>query len=159
MEHLVLECRDTEEHDGQGSWGLDSNSPSRPSCSGCATCLGQGGQHSSTRLVRQSLFMALKVIKKGTYQPISPLLKEGVKKCKCSELWVGSVAQSCPTPCDPMECTGSSVHGILQAIIPEWVAMPSSRGSSCPKSQWVRHDLLLLLLLSHFSRVQLCATP
>ena len=31
------------------------------------------------RLVRQSLFMALKVIKKGTYQPISPLLKEGIK--------------------------------------------------------------------------------
>ena len=34
--------------------------------------------------------------------------------------------------CDPMDCspTGSSVHGILQARILEWVAMPSSRGSS-----------------------------
>ena len=41
-------------------------------------------------------------------------------------------AQSCPTLCDPMDCSlsGSSVHGILHAKILEWVAMPSSRGSS-----------------------------
>jgi len=39
---------------------------------------------------------------------------------------------SCLTLCDPMDCSppGSSVHGILQARILEWVAMPSSRGSS-----------------------------
>ena len=39
--------------------------------------------------------------------------------------------QSCPTLCDPMDCSppGSSVHGILQARILEHVAMPSSRGS------------------------------
>ena len=37
-----------------------------------------------------------------------------------------------PTLCDLMDCSppGSSVHGILQARILEWVAMPSSRGSS-----------------------------
>ena len=36
--------------------------------------------------------------------------------------------------CDPMNCSlpGSSVHGILQARIPEWIAMPSSWGSSWP---------------------------
>ena len=40
--------------------------------------------------------------------------------------------QSYPTLCDPMDCTppGSSVHGILQARILDWVAMPSPRGSS-----------------------------
>ena len=40
--------------------------------------------------------------------------------------------QSCLTLCDPMDCSppGSSVHRILQARILEWVAMPSSRGSS-----------------------------
>ena len=45
--------------------------------------------------------------------------------------------QSCLTLCDPVDCSppGSSVHGILQAIILEWVAMPSSRGSSCPRDQ------------------------
>ena len=36
------------------------------------------------------------------------------------------------TVCDPMDCSlpGSSVHGILQARILEWVAIPFSRGSS-----------------------------
>ena len=40
--------------------------------------------------------------------------------------------QSCPALCNPMDCSppGSSVHGILQARILEWVTMPSSRGSS-----------------------------
>ena len=38
------------------------------------------------------------------------------------------VTQSCPTLCDPMDCSppGSSLPGILQARIPEWVAMPFS---------------------------------
>ena len=45
--------------------------------------------------------------------------------------------QSCSILCDPMGCSlpGSSVHGILQARILEWVAMPSSRGSSPPWDQ------------------------
>ena len=45
--------------------------------------------------------------------------------------------QLCSTLCDPMDCSppGSSVHGILQARILEWVAMPSSRGSSQPRDQ------------------------
>ena len=40
--------------------------------------------------------------------------------------------QSCLTLCDPMDCSlpGSSVHGILQARILEWVAISLSRGSS-----------------------------
>ena len=39
--------------------------------------------------------------------------------------------------CDPMDCSlqESSVHGILQARLQEWVAMPSSRGSSRPRDQ------------------------
>ena len=45
--------------------------------------------------------------------------------------------QSCPTLCDPIDCSppGSSVRGILQARILEWVAMPSSRGSLRPRDQ------------------------
>ena len=47
------------------------------------------------------------------------------------------VAQSCPTLCDPMDCSppGSSVHGILQARILEWVAIPFSKGSSWPRDR------------------------
>ena len=41
-------------------------------------------------------------------------------------------AQLCLTLCDPKNCSppGSSVHGILQARILEWVAIAFSRGSS-----------------------------
>ena len=39
-------------------------------------------------------------------------------------------AQSCPTLCNPMDCT---VHGILQARTLKWVAFPFSRGSSQPR--------------------------
>ena len=42
------------------------------------------------------------------------------------------VAQSYPTLCDPMDYT---VHGILQARILEWVAVPFSRGSSQPRDR------------------------
>ena len=46
-------------------------------------------------------------------------------------------AQSCLTLCDPMDCSlpGSSVRGILQARILEWVAFPLSRGSFQPRDQ------------------------
>ena len=39
------------------------------------------------------------------------------------------VAQSCPTLCDPIDCgpPGSSVYGILQTGILEWVAIPFSK--------------------------------
>ena len=42
------------------------------------------------------------------------------------------VAQSCLTLCDPVDCSppGSSIHGILQARILEWVAISFCRGSS-----------------------------
>ena len=45
--------------------------------------------------------------------------------------------QSCPTLCDSMDRSppGSSVHGILQARILEWVAMPAFRRSSQPRDQ------------------------
>ena len=47
------------------------------------------------------------------------------------------VAKSCLTLCDPMDCgpPGSSVHGILQARILEWVAISFSRGSSQLRDQ------------------------
>ena len=44
-------------------------------------------------------------------------------------------AQLCPTLCDPMDSSlpGSSVHGIFQARVLEWVTISFSRGSSWPK--------------------------
>ena len=45
------------------------------------------------------------------------------------------VNQLCPTLCDSMDCSlpGSSIHGILQARILEWVAIPFSRGLPQPR--------------------------
>ena len=49
----------------------------------------------------------------------------------------GLAAQPCPTLCNPMDGSppGSSVEGILQARILEWVVIPFSRGSSRPRDQ------------------------
>ena len=82
------------------------------------------------------------------------------------------VAQSCPTLLDPMDCSlpGSSLHGIFQARVLEWVAISFSRGSSQPRdSTWIYpHCRQTLYRLSHQGRsllitaaaksLQLCPT-
>ena len=47
------------------------------------------------------------------------------------------LCQLCPTLCNSVDCSppGSSVHGILQARVLEWVAIPFSKGSSRPRDQ------------------------
>ena len=56
---------------------------------------------------------------------------------KVSNLIVCVLSQSCPTLCEPIDCSppGSSVHGIPQARILEWVAIALSRGSSRPRDR------------------------
>ena len=63
---------------------------------------------------------------------MSDLISQSSISCMHAKL-----LQLCPTLCNPMDYSppGSSVHRILQARILEWVAMPSSRGSSWPKDQ------------------------
>ena len=71
-------------------------------------------------------------------QTHSKLGKEYIKAVYCHPAYLTymqsevkmKVIQSCPTLCDPMDCI---VHGILQARILEWVAVPFSRGSSQPR--------------------------
>ena len=59
-------------------------------------------------------------------------------------------AQSCLTLCDTMDYSlpGSTIHGISQTRVLGWVAIVFSA-----------NFILLLLLLSRFSHVRLCATP
>ena len=66
-----------------------------------------------------------------------------------------SLSQSCPNLCYPMVYSppGSCVHGILQARILEWIAMPCSRGSSQSKDQ--TH----VSLVQPLSRVRHFVTP
>ena len=66
--------------------------------------------------------------------PLSTEHSGGNKEASCIRNLIKCVlsSQSCPTLCEPMDCNppGSSVHGILQARIQEWVAIPFSRRSS-----------------------------
>ena len=81
------------------------------------------GRPPSSNHAKARSWFSLQVLSKGIAQSILCI-------CECV-----LVAESCPTLWDPMDCSppGSSVHGILQARIPEWVAIPFSRRSSQPR--------------------------
>ena len=62
------------------------------------------------------------------------------------------VAQSCPSLCEPMDCSlpGSSIHGTFQAIVLEWVAISFSKG---PGLTW-RCETILAAVLGRVCRDQ-----
>ena len=89
----------------------------------------------------------------------------GLLHCKWILYWIqdtsqvicllSEVAQSCLTLCDPMNCSlpGSSVHGILQAVVLEWIAISFSRGYSQSRAivyrlftVWATRESICLLL-------------
>ena len=76
--------------------------------------------------------------------------------CAIIVLYCIEVAQSCPTLCDPIDSSlsGSSIHGIFQAGVLEWIAISFSRGSSWPR------DWSHILCISFIGRQILyhCAT-
>ena len=88
------------------------------------------------------------------YDPAIPLLgkhpdKTIIQKDTCTPLFIAALftiaktcacvlrPQLCPTLCNPIDCSppGSTVHGIFQARILEWIAISYSRGSSRPKDR------------------------
>ena len=76
--------------------------------------------------------------------------------CQTIHLCYAKSLHSCPTLCDPMDCSlpGSSVHGVLQAGIQEWVTLLSSRGSS-----WSNPALWCLWSLWHWQAGSLPLVP
>ena len=70
----------------------------------------------------------LETMKSIITEQVLIILGEMLTCCKVNV----KVTQSCPTLCDSMDNT---VHGILQARILEWVAVPFSRGSSQPRDR------------------------
>ena len=68
------------------------------------------------------------------------------------------VAQSCPTLYEPMDCSlpGTSIHGIFQARVLEWVAISFSRGSSLHRDRTQLFHIVgrCFDLLSHNKRGQ-----
>ena len=73
---------------------------------------------------------ALEVTLASVHRKIHPFRKEVYTECLSSE-----VAQLCLTHSGPMDCglPGSSIHGLFQARVLEWVAISFSRGSSWPR--------------------------
>ena len=78
---------------------------------------------------------------RGNWSQVSSLATKESKKGPSLAIplivkW-SEVAQLCPTLCDSMNCSlpGSSVHGIFQAIVLEWIAISFSRGSSRPRDR------------------------
>ena len=74
--------------------------------------------------------------------PLHPCLcscpaKRSISTFFLNPLRVSSGIQSCPALWDPMDCSrsGSSVHGLSQARILEWVAISFSRGSPWPRDR------------------------
>ena len=74
---------------------------------------------------------------KPTLASCFPLRMIDLEVWACDLMHRAKLLQSCTILCDPVDCSppGSSVHGILQARILEWVAMPSSRGPSQPRNR------------------------
>ena len=70
--------------------------------------------------------LLLNQVRVGPLPEITPLLDSASSNESESE-----VAQSCPTLCEPMDCclSGSSVHGIFQARVLEWIAISFPGGS------------------------------
>ena len=82
------------------------------------------------------------------YSPMQSFAKNTVDT-QMLQLFKVLATQLCPALCDPMDCSppGSSVHGILQARILKWVAIPFSRGQLNPgtesKSSALQADSLM----------------
>ena len=86
------------------------------------------GYFNKTKMVQPVLSLPFPLLRWTCFPP--PYLI--IPMCMCS------VAQLCLTFCSPMDCRppGSSVHGIFQERILEWVAISNSIGSSPPSATW-----------------------
>ena len=85
--------------------------------------------------VTAGLFLCSARRRRGREPPFPQACGAGGQALWCLNLECMCVCEVVSTLCHPMDCSppGSSVHGILQAGILEWVALPSSRGSSPPR--------------------------
>ena len=106
----------------------------------CPSLLLQGHQSYWIRAHPSFLFHYL-FIKALSPCTDSEVLGVGISTCELEWGWgwkwsESEVTQSCLTRCDPMDCSlpGSSVHGIFQARVLEWIVISFSSGSSRPRN-------------------------
>ena len=87
-----------------------------------------GEQYGSMRSKPYTFCFTHKTVPRKSWNGSESYTSENIRYSPCVCVLV---IQLCPTLCDPLDCgpPGSSVHGILQARILEWVAISFSRGS------------------------------
>ena len=87
-----------------------------------------------TRELNWCLLHCRQILYQLSYQGSLNLLGTSLNSSGVEQLfiWISEVAQSCPTLSDPMDCSllGSSIHGIFQAGVLEWVATAFSEWSA-----------------------------
>ena len=126
-------------HRPENKQKLDSESETLRSNSNSIICILWPGSYYLT-----SLSLSFLISKMGTWyywdfylKYLAHHLEHGECMCVCvhAHTHARSVTQLCQTLCDPKECRppGSSVRGILQARILEWVPIPFYKGSSQPR--------------------------
>ena len=138
----------------------------------------QSTVHRVTKSQTPWSYLACRCASWGSIKYINQVKGHNVKSLQW-KLGLGIWSLSCLTLCDPMDYSlpGSSVHGIFQARVLEWIAISFSRGSSRPRDRtrvsrivdrcftvWATREvlyknMLCYAMLSHFSRVRLCVTP
>ena len=116
-------------------WSLNSNSPwSQAGLNDFFKGIECSG-HDTMRLITRSQKKQYTIYLVFPLSLVHASLDLWAVMCVCACVCV--CGQLCLTLCDPMDCSpqGSSVHGISQARILEWVAISFSRGSSWPMDQ------------------------
>ena len=112
-----------------------SNTPKEPWLF-TLTCLGNLGPQKSYFQAMISVFFQKKMAFEGATTNWTDTIFWSFYS-SCAGLCYAKSLQLCLTLCDPIDCSlpGSSLHGILQTRILQWVAGPFSRGSSWPRYQ------------------------
>ena len=131
-------CKGAEKH---STWWKKVYQCPVPSGGGMHVCFSQSGARGEKSEFISSLASSAMMVKR--VKRVRASLKQGMHT---------KSLQSGPTLCNPMGCSpqGSLVHGILQARILEWVAIPFSRRSFRPRD-WssLLHCRQVLYWLSH----------
>ena len=96
-----------------------------------------------------------------TFGKVNQFVLNRIKETQTGLMHACSVSKSCPTLCNPMDCSppGSSVHGILQAKTLVWVAVPSPRGSWITRVDFCLSLPVFMQLLSCILLLSLWQTP
>ena len=104
----------------------------------------------NSKILTAFLKVHVKYINLNIFISKTMTIVHGRSKQKLPLVWVSEVAQSCPTLCDPIDCSlpGSSVHGIFQARVLEWVAWPliNTEGLSCDLSTLMKIIIIIFLI-------------